>query len=192
MEKRLVKISTSDTAPRTKKRRGLVLVQLFIVIGFLAMLWFSFGQNVLAPVKQGGVPENLGDLKLASQIKGTEALAQINKLHGTEILLVDAFIARYAPVYASSAHVTIWVGKAKDSDTAAELLRRMTTGIANGNPSFSNLKKLSLAGQEVFQVEGPGGQHFFYRSQKTEEAVVWLTVETHDAMSILEQTLRTF
>jgi hypothetical protein len=48
----------------------------------------------------------------------------------------------------------------------------MTEGIVNGNPVFSNLKWLTIAGQEVFQVDGPGGEHFFYTSGERDQQVV--------------------
>ena len=50
---------TSSVTSKRKKRRRLVLLQLFIVVGVLAVVWLSFGQNVLAPQKQTGVPEHL-------------------------------------------------------------------------------------------------------------------------------------
>ncbi len=175
--------------PRRKKRRGLVLFQLFIVIGFLVLLWFSFGQNVLAPQKQTGVPEHLGTLELIGTIEDSEAMARIGRLHGTDINLTSAYIAEYVH---NNERVTIWVGSAETSDSAAELIMRMAEAIAKGNPGFSNLQRLSVADHEVFQVEGPGGKHFFYQSQKPRERIVWLTMEAINTMLILEQVVKTF
>ena len=175
--------------PRRKKRRRLLLVQLLIVIGFMILLWFSFGQNVLSPEKQEGVPEQLGRLELVSSIVGSDALSQINSLHGTNINLVTAYIASYAR---SNERVTIWVGYAETSDSASELITIMIDGIADGNPVFSNLQQLTVAGHEVFQIEGVGGEHFFYQSEKPRESVVWLSIEAADSMPILEQAVKIF
>lgn len=178
---------------KAKKRRGLFLVQIVLVGGLLLLVWLSFGQNVLKSVGQAGVPGRLGELKLVSSVEGADALAQINKLHGTEINLVEAYIGNYAR---GDEQVTAWVGRAASSELAAELIRRMVAGISQGDTGFSDLKRLSIAqgyhSHEVFQVEGPGGKHFFYVSKQSQDKIVWLTVEADDAMTIVEQALNTF
>ena len=122
------------------------------------MVWFSFEQNVLAPQKQLGVPEQLGMLELIGSIEGSEALAQIGRLHGTDIELVSAYIAEYA--YGNE-RVTIWVGRAESSNAGAELIKRMLQAIGKGDSGFTNLQRLTIAEHEVFRVDGPGGEHFF-------------------------------
>ncbi len=152
-------------------------------------MWFSFGQNVLAPQKQPGVPEQLGTLELIGSIEGSEALAQIGRLHGTDIKLVSAYIVEYAH---GNERVTVWVGRAESSNAGAELIKRMLQAIEKGGSGFTNLQRLTIAGHEVFRVDGPGGEHFFYNSREPREVVVWLTVEAADALPILEQVLKTF
>ncbi len=185
----VVKISTSSVIPSKKKRRGLLLFQLFVVVGFLAAVWFSFGQNVLAPGKQLDVPERLGTLQLIGTIGGSEAMARIGRLHGTDIELVSAYIVEYVH---GTERGTVWVGRAESRDAAAELIRRMIEGIEKGGSGFSNLQRLTVAGHEVFRVDGPGGEHFFYSSREQRERVVWLTIEAADALPILEQAVKTF
>ncbi len=153
------------------------------------MVWFSFGQNVLAPQKQTGVPEQLGTLELIGSVEGSEALAQIGRLHGTDIKLVSAYIAEYAH---GNERVTVWVGKAESSNAGAELIKRMLQAIEKGGSGFTNLQRLTIAGHEVFRVDGPGGEHFFYNSREQQDRVVWLTVEVADALPILEQALKNF
>jgi hypothetical protein len=153
------------------------------------VVWFSFGQNVLAPQKQLGVPEQLGTLELIGSIEGSEALAQIDRFHGTDIKLMDAYIAEYAH---GNERVTVWVGITESRDAATELTRRMLQGIEKGGSGFSNLQRLSIADHEVFRADGPGGEHFFYISKEQRELVVWLTIEAADALPILEQALKNF
>ncbi len=174
---------------KKKKRSGLVLVQLLIVAGLLAVVWFSFGQNVLAPQEQMDVPQRLGTLELISSTQGSAALAQVNRLHGTDIELVSAYIAEYAR---GNERVTVWVGRAENSSAGAELTEIMLQAIENGGSPFSNLKRLYVADHEVFRVDGPGGEHFFYNSIESGEEVVWLTVEETDGLLILEEALKTF
>ncbi len=185
----VIKISTSSVVPRTKKRRGLVLFQLLIGAGLLAAVWFSFGQNVLAPREQLDVPERLGTLELIGTIEGSEAMTRISRLHGTDIKLASAYIVEYVH---DTERGTVWVGKAESRDAATELTKRMIEGIEKGGSSFSNLHQLTIAGHEVFRVDGPGGEHFFYNSREQRERVVWLTIEAADALPILEQALKNF
>ena len=152
-------------------------------------MWFSFGQNVLAPQKQLGVPERLGTLELIGSVEGSKALAQIQRLHGTDIELVSAYIVEYAHGNERSA---IWVGITESRDAAAGLTRRMIEGIEKGDSGFNNLQRLTIAGHEVFRVDGPGGEHFFYISREQRERVVWLTVKATDVLPILEQALKNF
>ncbi len=187
--KEVVKISTSSVTSKRKKRNGLVLLQLFIVAGFLALVWFSFGQNVLAPQKQLDAPERLGNLQLIGTIEGPEAMAQIGRLHGTDIELVSAYIVEY--VYGAE-RGTVWIGITENSNAAAELTSKMVDAIGKGGSGFSNLQRLTIAGHEVFRVDGPGGEHFFYKSKKTAKQVVWLTLEAADVLPILEQALKNF
>ncbi len=185
----VAKIGNSSVKPRTKKRRGLVLLQLFIVVGLLALVGFSFGQNVLAPREQLDVPERLGTLELTGTLGGSEAMAQITRLHGTNIEVMSAYIVKYA--YGHE-RVIVWIGRVESRDAAAALTRKMIDGIGKGGSIFGNLQRLTIAGQEVFQVDGPGGEHFFYNSRGTDKQIVWLTVEADDALSTLKQVVNTF
>ncbi len=114
------------------------------------MVWFSFGQNVLAPREQLDVPEQLGTLELVSSIEGSEAMARISRLHGTGIELVSAYIAEYAH---GTERVTVWVGRAESSNAGAELIKRMLQAIEKGGSGFTNLQRLTIADYEVFQVD---------------------------------------
>ncbi len=152
-------------------------------------MWFSFGQNVLTPQKQMSLPERLQTLELVNTIEGPEALSGISRLHGTEISLESAYIVEYAH---NADLATVWVGRAESRDAAAELTRRMIEAIERGGSGFSNLQRLTIAGHEVFRVDGPGGEHYFYISGEQGERIVWLTVEATDALPILEQALKNF
>lgn len=180
---------TSSVTSKRKKRRRLVLLRLFIVVGVLAVVWLSFGQNVLAPQKQTGVPEHLGTLELIGTIEDSEAMARIGRLHGTDINLASAYIAEYVH---NNERVIVWVGRAESRDAATELTSKMVDAIEKGSSGFNNLQRLTIADHEVFQVDSPGGEHFFYNSREPRERVVWLTIEAADALPILEQVVKTF
>ncbi|MDP3879023.1 MAG: hypothetical protein Q8Q07_01790 [Dehalococcoidales bacterium] len=153
----------------------------------------SFRQNVLDPPKPAGIPDRLGTLGLVNATDGAEATASINKLHGTSIELVSAYIANYA--HSSPYHnvkTTVWVGRAANQEAAIELINKMAEAITRGGSGFSNLQRLTVAGQDIFQVRGPGGAHFFYNSRKSPEEVIWLTIEAAETSEILEEAIKTF
>lgn len=183
------KISISSGAPKTKRRRGLFLIQLLVVAGLLTAVWLSFGQNVLAPQKSMLAPERLGDLHLVSTVEGPEAMKGVNRLHGTDIGLTNAYIVEYAT---GTERATVWVGNAESRDAAAGLFRKMIEGIEKGGSGFNNLQRLTITGLEVFRVDGPGGEHFFYISREKQESVVWLILNAADTLPIMEQAVKTF
>lgn len=152
-------------------------------------MWFSFGQNVLAPREQLHLPERLGTLQLVGSSAGPEAMARVDRLHGTDIQLTGAYIVEYAD---GNERLSVWVGEGASSDDAAELIRRMAVAIDEGDSGFGNLQKLTIVGHEVFQVNGPGGQHFFYQSARANKQVVWLIIDAADALPIVENTLLNF
>lgn len=174
--------------PKTRSRWVLAF-QLLLVMGFLALVWFIFAQTVLNPPKAAGVPDKLAGLELDSQVEGPEALARINQLHGTDIRLVKAYIAEYSH---GNQRVTAWVAAADSPQGAAELIRRMAQGIERGGSAFSNLQRLTIGDQEVFEVEGPGGKSFFYHAKEPADRVVWLTIAAPNAMPLLGQAVKTF
>jgi hypothetical protein len=175
------------------RRRSSSLFQLLFVLAILALTWFSFGQNIEVPRKWADIPERLGMLELVSSVEGSEAIEQVSQLHGNDFGLVEAYIVSYA---SSNERITTWVGRAESSDAAAELTSRMAERITKGNSGFSNLKRLTIAegyhSHEVFQVDGPEGQHFFYLSRELADGVVWLSIEASDIALILEQAVNTF
>ncbi len=183
-----MKISNSEVILRKMRRRGSLLFQILFVIGLLAVVWFSFGQNVLAP-QNSDVPERWQRLELVSTIEGDEALSGVNRLHGTEISMVSAYIAEYA---SGNEWATAWVGGTESAEAATELLRRMTDAITRGGAGFSNLQHITISNHDVFQVDGPGGEHIFYISGEQSDRVVWLTVNAVDVLSILETGIKIF
>ncbi len=182
-------ITSSATTPRIKRQTWL---QVLFTVGLLALVGISFRQYVLAPRDQTGVPEKLGDIPLVDSTEGGEALRAISTLHGTDISLVDAYIATYA---GGERRVMVWVGTAASPQAASELLQRMSQAIGRGEAGFSNPKRVTVTlnyhSHEVTEVEGRGGRHFFYQSREKGERVVWLTIEAPDTLAVLEQAVRT-
>ncbi len=189
-----IKIVDSSITQAKRRRHSSGVFYLFIAIGLVVAIGLSFGLNVLVPRMQRDAPEQLGNLELIGTVRSAEAMAQINRLHGLDINLVDAFVATYThkSPYHGNSQATIWVGRAKNTEAASRLTQRMVDSINEGGSAFNNLQRLTVADLEVFQIDGSGGRHFFYNSQKQREAVVWLTIEADDPLPILKETVKIF
>jgi len=187
-------VEIKETEPKKKRRSRSLPFQIVLVLVVLALIWFSFGQNVLKKTVESGMPVTFDGMELLSTIEGEEALSQVSQMHGVDINLVSAYIAQYAD---TTREATVWVGKAENDDDAVRLLNRMVGAIADGNPSFSNLRRLTISRGytdiDVFQVDGPGGsRHFFYLSAENHAAIVWVAVNSDDTLPVIEQAVRTF
>ncbi len=190
----VIKIADSSITQVKRRRRSPGVFYLFIAIGLVVAVGLSFGLNVLVPRMQRDAPERLGNLELIGIVRGAEAMTQLNRLHGLDINLADAFVAVYthSSPYHGNSHATIWVGRVESTEAASRLTQRMVDSINEGGSAFNNLQRLTVADHEVFQVDGSGGRHFFYNSQKQREAVVWLTIEADDPLPILKEALNKF
>lgn len=167
---------------RQSRRRRSTIVQIGIVVAVLlaiAISWRAVQRPSLA------VPKQLGTLKLVSSTSGPDAEAQINKLHGVQIVLHEAYIAQYA---GSGASVTAWVAEAASGAEAAGLLRQMADRIGDGNAMFYNLQQQNIDGQQVYGVDSRDGKHYFYREDKK---VIWIQVVATDTLSLLRLALKT-
>lgn len=183
-------MTESVTRARTRRRPRFLLVQVGLVAVLVGLVWYGFGSNVLKPGNQPVMPSHLGRLELQHSSEGKEAMAQVDKLHGTGISLVNAYIGEYSN--RGDDRVTVWVGEAANMDAAASLLQMMVDGIKRGGAGFSNLRQVTVAGRDVWQVDGPGGKHFFYGSGKPDRRVVWLTIQASDAAPPLELAVKIF
>ena len=161
-----------------------------LVFAIIMSLWL----NVLQPRPQKDVPERLGELELVGAVSGAEALARVNRLHGLDIELSEAIIAEYthSSPYHGNSHASIWVGTAANAGAATELIRRMAEGIGKGGSPFVNLRRVTVGGHEVFQVDSQGGTNYFYTSRKKQENVVWISIEASEPELILEEAVRAF
>lgn len=62
--------------------------------------------------------------------------------------------------------------------------------IEEGTSVFSNVRQTSIAGMPVSRVDGPGGNHFFYHSERLGKQVVWLTVSAAYPLDVLTETIK--
>lgn len=134
-------------------------------------------------ITQTQAPHRLGGLSLVSEVKGAEALAAINQLHGQEIDVINGYLADYR---AAGAQARLWVAIASDGAAAEALTKRMTEKIGEGNSLFTGLTSLSVDGRKVYSAVGGGQRHYYFLAG---DKVVWLSVGGTDPDPILKTTL---
>lgn len=183
---------SENSRPRGKRRR--VLLQLGLFIALAALVGYGFTRYVIAPpTSSSSVPQFVGALGLTNSVEGPEAQAEINKLHGTDITLSNAYIAQYSGRY-GGAHMQVWVGQAATQSEAMDLMQRMVAGINRGGTPFSNARQETIAGRNLWQADGTDGSFFFYISQNPNTRVVWITLQHSQGTteSLLESALKVF
>jgi len=134
---------------------------------------------VPATLNKEGIPEKLGALALTETKMGPEALAEFAQLHGKGFDLVGGYRASYA---GGGAQATLWVGQAKNSQGAQDMIEQMATAIGKGNAMFTDLQPLEIGPRTLYSVNGQGQQHFFYA---VNDKIVWVAVNPSQSFDAL-------
>ena len=170
-----------------RKRRNAAWWQIAVIAVIVAAVVFSFGLNVINPGGRSDLPERLGTLELVGAIEGEEAMSRVGDLHGIGLELTSAYIVEYVH---GSERGSVWVGRTASSATAGALTERMRVAIEEGGSAFGNVRQTLVAGRPVYRVDGPGGDHFFYHSERYGKQVVWLTVNAAHPLDVLRETVK--
>ena len=177
------------------QRRGQTgrwLTAIFGVAFVIAIVvsWTTTMQNPADSHSSSRVPRNLGEMELIGEVTGEKAIAEIGKLHGKGIEIVDGYMAEYGH---NRSRAMVWVAGATSEVAASGLLKQMVERIKDGtgNQPFRNLRSISIGGKEVFAVDGPGGNNFFYAS---DNKVVWLAIQVQggDPLGVVKTAIKTF
>lgn len=134
---------------------------------------------VPASLTKEGVPAKLGALTLTQTTMGADALAEFAQLHGKGFDLVSGYRADYS---GEGKPATLWVGQAKDAQSAQDMVEEMATKIGAGNAMFTDLQTLDIGGRTLFSVNGQGQQHYFYASN---DKIVWIALDPSQALDAL-------
>jgi hypothetical protein len=147
------------------KRKWIVLSGLFIVI---------VGAVFVLPrymLKDLELPKSLGSLQLQKEIRGEQARALINNMHGKGVTPKDNMIAVYGD---NSGSATAYLSVYDSRSQSEETFQQMTRGIEKGTSPFSDFKRMTIRGQEISFCVGFGQAHYFFF---LDESVYWLTAD---------------
>jgi hypothetical protein len=117
----------------------------------------------LADDLSGLLPEAVGGLKRVQLVTGTEAQAEVDRLHGKALAAEASAIARYAEGDERPAEV--WVSR-----VASEAEARRQTGLMvhkmfeNPKSPFRDPRRLDHDGRAVYRFTGMGQTHLIWHS----------------------------
>jgi len=132
---------------------------------------------VPATLNQEGIPAKVGSLALTKTMTGTEALAEFAQLHGKGFDLLGGYMAHYGKDEA-----LLWVGQAKDTKSATDMVTQMAQKIGPDHTMFKDLNALDIGGRTLYTVVGQGQEHFFYA---VNDKIVWLAVNSNQTFDVL-------
>ena len=154
-----------------------VLFAVMVAVGVGTGLWSAAGNRAASTPPPG----ELAGYDLIEAVVGPEAIDDINRLHGTAIDIVDAWVGRYRD------DGGVWVSRASDEANARQLLDDMVTNIQDGGSPFRGLTPQEFQGMPVYAVIDARQVHYFYQQ---ETQVVWVTTPPGAEESFLLDVLR--
>jgi len=174
-----------DTLQTQTGLRGRIILLILMGLGVLLLLvgsvrltasWLVIGQGKLT------TPTSLADLPQSRQIAGRAALADIERLHRTEIPMVDGAIAYYG-----NGQAVLWISSTWLPFMAARQIEAMTDRIAEGGSPFTPIGTDNVKGVTVYALTGMGQMHFYFQLDRR---IVWLAVSPQFAEQSLEELVR--
>ena len=150
------------------------------------MLVFAAAVPALADDLSELLPEAVGGLKRVQMVTGTEAQAEVDRLHGKSLTAEASAIARYAKGDERPAEV--WVSR-----VASEKEARRQTGLMvhkmfeNPKSPFKNPRRLEHNGQAVYRFNGMGQVHLIWQSN---DLVWWVSAAPDMARPFLDALCR--
>ncbi len=179
-----MEIST-DPPQAQPNLRGRIILYTLMGLGALLILvgsvwlfanWLVFGQGNLT------TPTTLADLPLSGQITGRAALDDIERMHGTNIPMLDGAIAYYGDRQA-----VLWISSTWLPFMATRQVETMADRIAKGGSPFTPISTDKIEGITVYTLTGMGQMHYYFQLDRR---VVWLAVSPQFAEQSLEELVR--
>ncbi|MDP2660759.1 MAG: hypothetical protein Q8R28_08520 [Dehalococcoidia bacterium] len=179
---------------RSRASRKALIVAVQVVLGLAVVVAVTVGiwdQAQNPPDSQGAmgavssaayssIPAQIAGLQRGATMTGSQAMADLEQLHGKDVGLSSGWIAHYGK------DAVIYVGEAKDDAGASQLFQAMTSRIGAGNQYFKNLQQLEISGKQVYTVTGQGQRHYYYQQGRE---VIWVAAPSGQEEQFLQEAL---
>ena len=167
-----------------KRILAVLLVTLGLFTVFFSLGYFMLTRAFVHP-SAAPLPDQIADLPRITLVYGAEAVVEINRLHGKEFLLTSGAVG----VYGTKNQATLWVSGAPLEIVAQQILIAMRDKIAEGNSPFQQTGERQDVERIVYELDGLGQKHFYFRSGKL---IVWVGVDEPYADRVLVDILEFF
>ena len=174
---------------RLKLAGAVILTVALVIIGTL--IYNSITNNRKA-LNESSFPKSLQRLPLAQVVSGPQAMGMISKLHGSDIVIKQGYIASYQ---GSQGQIMIWISESNTSSDANQLFQIMDqkisqsgTSTQSGQPPFTNRRELRINNVDVVSVQGMGMENYYYHSGTK---VYWVAVAGVDPFKTLDGVMKT-
>ncbi|MDI3279884.1 MAG: hypothetical protein QJR13_00735, partial [Bacillota bacterium] len=130
-----------------------------------------------------GFPPTAGGLALVEVKEGREALAEISRLHGTQIEGERGWILTYSD---GRGRAVVWISEAKDEGVAREQVAEMLKKMEKSK-TFTPPQPLGIPTVEMYQTSGLNQMHFFWAKGRR---VYWVSADqVADLMPVMKDVL---
>jgi len=162
-----------------KKIIPFILFGAGIILVSFAVFTLYFSRSEESPL-DAELPASVAGHSLSSNVSGTAAIVEINRMHGKEFPLLSGAVGEYG----SRTQVKIWVSGAEEDGSS--FLVQMEEKIAEGRSPFTILGERTDGERVVYELEGLGQMHFYFQSLKY---LIWLAVDEGISQQALKETL---
>lgn len=155
------------------------------VIGLTILVLAVLAWTILNPAKDQGqlvIPESLAKLPRTELITGPQAIEQISRLHQTNIVISQGYIATYGQ---GNQEVTLWISESP-TDAEGQALFAVMDEKMPASKMFTNREELNLKGTKVIKVLGMGQEHYYWVKGKVN---FWVAIGGLQPLDVLEEVM---
>ncbi len=152
------------------------------ILFILAALGYTVYLERFDQIEPAPLPGEIAGMSLKGQVLGAPALAELSWMHGQDFQLNQGAVGSYG----AGNEITLYVAGTPLTFTAERMIGDMHDKINQAETPFTPLGERVDGQRRLFELEGLGQQHFYFRSGNL---LIWLAVEEEYAELALQQML---
>ena len=157
------------------RTRWLMVFGVMCVVALIVVLWRD----------EPRLPSSIATVELKRSLKGAEASAIIDRLHGKGVAPQSNLIGMYV---GKTGGAVVYMSVYASDTEANNALRKMRSRISAGNTIFDQYSVTEVRGHQVSSCLGQGQVHYFFSHEKQ---LYWLAADSGIAPKSVEDLVRT-
>lgn len=129
------------------------------------------------------LPEQIHGLQLAESRSGTDAAAQLERMHELDVAPTESVIGFYGP---KDMRAVLYVSRFASPEEAGAQLIAMSSGIGSGSSGYGHHQRQDVADYQVHVVFGQGQVHYYWAKNRD---LIWLAIPPALARAALAEVL---